>query len=93
LDEGRVSHKDLTNVSFHLCSIYDLEQFVAEQNIEEEVDLITMGECFHWFDTERALAALHRVVSKSNGLVAIWGYRYPYFVSKNLYEDCVRNNE
>lgn len=52
-----------------------------------------MGECFHWFDTERALAALHRVVQKSNGLVAIWGYRYPYFVSKNLYEDCVRNNE
>lgn len=52
-----------------------------------------MGECFHWFDTERALNTLNKVMKKSNGLVAIWGYRYPYFLSRNIHADCVRNNE
>jgi hypothetical protein len=40
-----------------------------------------MGECFHWFDPEGALDALSKVIKRSGGIVAVWGYRYPYFLS------------
>ena len=52
-----------------------------------------MGECFHWFDPEGALSALARVAAKSNALVAVWGYRYPYFVSKDIQNDVIKENE
>ena len=83
----------MPNVTFHRISIENLEEFVKENQLEDKVDLITMGECFHWFDTDKALSVLHRVISKTNGLVAIWGYRYPYFLSQNVFNDCVKPNE
>ena len=65
---------------------------MKEQQIEGQVDLIICGESFHWFDTEKALSACHNVLTKSNGILAIWGYKYFYILTKNIEEDCLKAN-
>ena len=39
------------------------------------VDAVTVGQAFHWFDGERALAEIHRVLRPSAGLALIWNRR------------------
>lgn len=51
-----------------------------------------MGECFHWFNTDKALPILHNAVKESEGLIAIWGYPQFSIVSKNIYDDCLKAN-
>jgi SAM-dependent methyltransferase len=36
------------------------------------VDAVTVAQAFHWFDAERALADIHRVLSPGGGLGLIW---------------------
>lgn len=41
------------------------------------VDVVTVGQAFHWFDGERALAEIHRVLGPHGGLGLIWQARDP----------------
>lgn len=36
------------------------------------VDAVTVGQAFHWFDTDRALAEMRRVVRDGGGLALFW---------------------
>ena len=36
------------------------------------VDAVTVGQGFHWFDTQRALAEMHRVLRPGGGFALLW---------------------
>lgn len=38
-------------------------------------DAVTAGQAFHWFDGERALAEIHRVLRPGGGLAMVWNVR------------------
>ena len=40
----------------------------------ESVDAAYAGQAFHWFDRERALPELHRVIRPAGGLVLLWNW-------------------
>jgi SAM-dependent methyltransferase len=44
---------------------------------ERSVDAVTVGQAFHWFDGDRALAEIHRVLRPGGGLGLIWQAREP----------------
>jgi SAM-dependent methyltransferase len=39
------------------------------------VDAVTVGQAFHWFDAERALREIHRVLAPGGGVALIWNAR------------------
>src|SRR4051794_57344 len=39
---------------------------------DESVDVATAAQSFHWFDLERALPELHRVVRPGGGIAVVW---------------------
>ena len=41
---------------------------------DESVDAAFAGQAFHWFDRERALPELHRVIAVGGGLVLLWNW-------------------
>ncbi|HET9680776.1 MAG TPA: class I SAM-dependent methyltransferase [Candidatus Limnocylindrales bacterium] len=44
---------------------------------DRSVDAVTVGQAFHWFDGERALPEIHRVLRPGGGLGLIWQARDP----------------
>jgi SAM-dependent methyltransferase len=44
---------------------------------DASVDAVVVGQAFHWFDGERALGEIHRVLRPSCGLGLIWQQRAP----------------
>jgi SAM-dependent methyltransferase len=42
---------------------------------DEDADAVVAGQAFHWFDGERALADIHRVLRPGGGLGLIWNKR------------------
>ena len=40
----------------------------------ESVDAALAGQAYHWFDRERALPELHRVLGSGGGLVLLWNW-------------------
>jgi SAM-dependent methyltransferase len=40
----------------------------------EAVDAAFAGQAYHWFDRERALPELHRVICRGGGLVLLWNW-------------------
>ena len=41
---------------------------------DESVDAAFAGQAFHWFDQERALPELHRVIRSEGGLALLWNW-------------------
>src|SRR3954469_6634756 len=39
---------------------------------DESVDVATAAQAFHWFDLERALPELHRVIRPGGGIAVVW---------------------
>ena len=44
---------------------------------DASVDAVTVGQAFHWFDGDRALPEIHRVLRPGSGLGLIWQARDP----------------
>lgn len=42
---------------------------------DHSVDVVTVAQAFHWFDAERALSELHRVLRPGGGLALVWNVR------------------
>jgi ubiquinone/menaquinone biosynthesis C-methylase UbiE len=38
----------------------------------ESVEAVTVGQAFHWFDTQAALAEMHRVTARGRGFALLW---------------------
>lgn len=41
---------------------------------DESVDVAFAGQAFHWFDRERAVPELHRVIAPGGGLALLWNW-------------------
>jgi ubiquinone/menaquinone biosynthesis C-methylase UbiE len=41
---------------------------------DASVDAVTAGQAYHWFDPERALPELHRVLRRGGGLGLVWNW-------------------
>jgi ubiquinone/menaquinone biosynthesis C-methylase UbiE len=41
---------------------------------DASVDAVTVGQAFHWFDAERALAEIRRVLRTGGGAALLWNY-------------------
>ena len=80
----------MTNVSFHEQGVYDIEEFVTQHQIENKIDLIIVGTAFHWFDIPRAIDACHRTLLRSNGILAVWAYKYFYILTKDIETDIIK---
>lgn len=45
---------------------------------DASVDAVTVGQAFHWFDRDRALAEMHRVLRPGGGIALVWNeYTWP----------------
>jgi ubiquinone/menaquinone biosynthesis C-methylase UbiE len=45
---------------------------------DASVDVVTVGQAFHWFDLEAALAEMHRVLRPDGGIALLWNeYDWP----------------
>jgi SAM-dependent methyltransferase len=44
---------------------------------DRSIDAMTVGQAFHWFDGDRALREIHRVLRRGGGLGLIWQARDP----------------
>ncbi len=44
---------------------------------DASVALVTVAQAFHWFDAERALAELHRILQPGGRVAALWNLRAP----------------
>jgi len=42
---------------------------------DASVDVVTVAQAFHWFDHERALPEIHRVLRSNGSLVIVWNMR------------------
>ena len=42
---------------------------------DHDVNAVTVGQAFHWFDPDRALSDIHRVLEPGSGLALIWNAR------------------
>jgi SAM-dependent methyltransferase len=42
---------------------------------DASVDAVTVGQAFHWFRTDEALAEIHRVLRPGGGLALVWNMR------------------
>jgi ubiquinone/menaquinone biosynthesis C-methylase UbiE len=42
---------------------------------DRSVDAVVCGQAFHWFDADRALAEIHRVLRPGGGLGLVWNSR------------------
>jgi len=42
---------------------------------DDSVDAVTVAQAFHWFDAERALEEIHRVLASGGGVALVWNAR------------------
>jgi SAM-dependent methyltransferase len=42
---------------------------------DSSIDAVTVAQAFHWFDAQRALAEIHRVLRPGGGLALVWNSR------------------
>ncbi|MDQ4096893.1 MAG: methyltransferase domain-containing protein [Actinomycetota bacterium] len=55
----------------------DVSDGTAEQMAlaDDSVDAVVVAQAFHWFDGERALPEIHRVLAPGGGLAMVWNVR------------------
>lgn len=75
-------YKDIKNLHFIEGNAHDLELVLKEsiklniiKNNTTKVDVITLGQCFHWFNKDKFFLSANKVL-KSTGIIAICGYNF-----------------
>ncbi|CAN3365389.1 trans-aconitate 3-methyltransferase [Diutina catenulata] len=81
IDQCRKSASDTKNVSFYIGN----GEHHPSQVAPKSVDLITAGECAHWFDHAKFFEESHRVL-KAGGTLAFWLYKDPIFADPKANE-------
>lgn len=69
--------KTVTNTHFKQSPSEDLTGIGVT---DSSIDLVTAAECVHWFDSEKWLVEMSRLL-KSGGTLAYWGYIEPVFLA------------
>ena len=68
-----IIQKQLNNAGSRSNIIYSQQRAEATDFKNHQFDLVTVGQAVHWFDFEAFNREVRRV-SKSGGIVSIWGY-------------------
>jgi SAM-dependent methyltransferase len=53
------------------------------------VDAVVVAQAFHWFDPQRALAEVHRVLRPGGGFAALWNSRDPAAAVNAAFEELI----
>jgi hypothetical protein len=64
--------KDTTNVKVVCCDALEIKTHIPAQ----KYDIITIGEAFHWFDSDKLLSYIKSELLNEGGLLIIIGYFY-----------------
>lgn len=67
-----------TQVSFEVSSSDDFSFLPKDQIDNKSLDMVTAGECAHWFDFDKFQKAVSANLRKG-GTLAIWGYADAFF--------------
>ena len=86
MEEARESTKDLKNVTFMKYDANHIDALVAELGLTGKIGLILFGESFHWFEVEKLVPRISKVLKESgdDSYLYLWGYWYPEIVTHSL---------
>lgn len=80
---AKEKYKNVKNLSFKIGNSSELEKLVEDKN---SVDLIIVGQAFHWFNYDKFYESAKKVL-KTKGIIAICGYQAAFVKSSNYHNE------
>lgn len=79
--------------AYDITSLLNENNLITDENEKNYVDLITIGQAFHWFEEDKILSLCKNIL-KENGCLIIAGYDKEHFYSGHpllgIYEELIK---